>query len=233
MGWKNESQRHAMSSRGMYSSDLSKTKYRTRYQIWKTKQDNKRITRQEQKMLANGDLNLKTKQDHEWYLRRLQNIITNDPVNRAQAQRELKQYKMKMGMFAYGISNADRKKIHKFDTEFFGEVKAKEIWGSEKRNLKEALWGPHMRLQEIGEYIDSGVYRKGLVGYIPIKDYIDSEYYEFNVRRDRDINDEKRKLFSISKFKTKEDYLVFFYSGHPTWGGRTEIKIKAYKEIKD
>ena len=134
---------------------------------------------------------------------------------------------------ALGISTVDREKIRIIDTEFFGKVNTKEIWGSEKRNLKEALWGPHMSLQEIGEYIDSGIYRKGLVGYIPIKDYIELEHYEANVRRDRDIKDEKRKLFSITKFRTNESYLVFFYSGNPTWGGRTEIKMKAYKEIKD
>jgi len=73
-GWKGEGQRHGLASRGIKT-----------------------------KLYAKGDLSLKTTEDHLWYLKRLENIIRNDPQNRDQAIKELKQYKMKMGLVAFGI----------------------------------------------------------------------------------------------------------------------------------
>lgn len=74
MTWKGEKERHSLASRGINTG-----------------------------LYAKGDLSLKSEQDHIWYLKRLENIIKNDPINRDQAMKEYKQYKMKMGMFAFGV----------------------------------------------------------------------------------------------------------------------------------
>lgn len=137
-------------------------------------------------------------------------------------------------LVAGGVSNAQRNKIHNFrPKDSSGKthpVKAKEIWGSKKRNIKDALWGEHLPLEKLGDYTESWAYLIEYAGHVPIKNLIDKKDLQYVISED-DKNP-KHKLFFITDKRDGKEYLAFLYTGAYTWGGRSEMKSKVYEVLR-